>query len=419
MNVNTLPAPEENKIVALPTPPRRKARQLKEPFRIVAFINPRTDTPSWRVTGFKRDGTRIRENYADQTKAEARKLALATEWLSGHAETGMQATKLSPDQVRQAESAFLLLGPDNAADLIPAVNYWLKHGKANEVKESERLDEAFKQFKEWLEKTDEMRDLSKANLRRRVNVFTNSVPNHYVADFTPDSIADYLAKRTISAKSKDNDRRALSRFFAWCVGKKWLAMNPARKQTKSKRAVAGEIAVLSVDDCKKLLAAAEAHKEGALAPYVAVCLFGGLRPFEASRLQWSAVNLNDGEITLEAAQTKTARRRVVKIGKTLAAWLKAYKNSPFYPKNWRRDFDIIKEAAGYRGRDDEKLKAWPVDVMRHTAISHYFRDCGSYGETAEQFGNSEAIIKNHYQGKVNTKDTRKFYRLMPKKGDRK
>ena len=57
-----------------------------------------------------------------------------------------------------------------------------------------------------------------------------------------------------------------------------------------------------------------------------------------------------------------------------------------------------------------------MDVLRHTAISHYFRKTGSYGKTAEQFGNSEAIIKRHYQGAVNSKETKAFYRLLPKKG---
>jgi hypothetical protein len=51
--------------------------------------------------------------------------------------------------------------------------------------------------------------------------------------------------------------------------------------------------------------------------------------------------------------------------------------------------------------------------MRHTAISHYFRKTGSYGQTAEQFGNSEAIIKTHYQGRVTSEDTKRFYRLRP------
>ena len=59
------------------------------------------------------------------------------------------------------------------------------------------------------------------------------------------------------------------------------------------------------------------------------------------------------------------------------------------------------------------LKTWTPDVMRHTAISHYFRKCGSYRFTAEQFGNSETIIKNHYQGRVSSEETKAFYRLMP------
>jgi hypothetical protein len=38
---------------------------------------------------------------------------------------------------------------------------------------------------------------------------------------------------------------------------------------------------------------------------------------------------------------------------------------------------------------------------------------GSYGLTAEQFGNSEAIIKAHCQGQVASEDTNRFHRLTP------
>jgi integrase len=147
-------------------------------------------------------------------------------------------------------------------------------------------------------------------------------------------------------------------------------------------------------------------------------LFAGLRPFEASRLDWSAVNLADKEIRLEAMQTKTGRARVVTVDNTLLAWLKAYKGKPFFPSNWRKAFDRVKLAAGFGTPEDEqsKLKPWPVDVLRHTAISNYFRHTGSYGQTAEQFGNSEAIIKNHYQGRVTSEETKKFYVLRPTKG---
>ena len=155
---------------------------------------------------------------------------------------------------------------------------------------------------------------------------------------------------------------------------------------------------------------------------MAVSLFGGLRPFEVSRLTWQAVNLADKEIRLEGNQTKTGKPRVVTICDTLAAWLTAHKDKPFYPSNWRRDFNAVKESISFGTKTDEKLdlKPWIDDIMRHTAISHYFRKTGSYGQTAEQFGNSEAIIKAHYQGRVNSEDTAKFYAIKPaKKGGKK
>jgi integrase len=350
--------------------------------------------------------------------AQCRQVELQTEYLSGHSETAIQATKLTPDQCRLAESAFIRLGAD--LELPLAVEYWLTHGRQTAVAESPQLDDAFKAFCAWLENGCELRDLSRKNLRLRVNVFVNSIPNMRVADVTPETIDTYLSKRAVSPASKDNDRRAASRFFAWCIERprRWASMNPCREVKIQQREDAPP-AILTVKECEALLKAA---KPAGLAPYVAVCLFGGLRPFEAQRLTWEAVNLADGEIRLEGVQTKTGNSRVVTICPTLRAWLEAYKGTPFFPSNWRKDFDAVKLAAGYGGRVDgesddseDKLKPWPVDVMRHTGISHYFRLTGSYGQTAEQFGNSEAIIKRHYQGRVSSEDTEKFYELQPTK----
>lgn len=142
-------------------------------------------------------------------------------------------------------------------------------------------------------------------------------------------------------------------------------------------------------------------------PYVATCLFAGLRPGEVERLDWPQVNLADKEIRLEGQQTKTGRPRVVTIHKTLAGWLKAYQGKPFFPSGWRKHFDAIKAIAGLNG--------WTPDILRHTAISHFLRLTGSYGRTAEEFGNSEAIIKRHYQGRVSTEETKRFYSLKPSK----
>jgi integrase len=424
MNASNLKSTEaqEANIIPLVSPatprPKREAAHHRQRFTVQDFTNA-TDTKSYRVTGYKRDGTRVRENFAEVNAAKCRQVELETEYLRGHTETNIRATKMSAEQVQLAEVAYIKLG-DDWQRILDAVDYWLTHGRQMAVAESPRLDDAFAQFSAWLENGCELRDLSRKNLRRRVNVFVNSVANMRVADVTPETIDGYLAKRTkLSPKSKDNDRRAASRFLSWCIERprRWAAMNPCREVKIQQREDAPP-AILTVKECEAMLNAA---KPAGLVTYVAVCLFGGLRPFEAQRLTWEAVNLADGEIRLEGIQTKTGKSRVVSICPTLRAWLEAYKGKPFFPSNWRKDFDAVKQSAGYGGRVDgeDKLKPWPVDVMRHTGISHYFRHTGSYGQTAEQFGNSEAIIKKHYAARVSSEDTKAFYALLPKKGGRK
>jgi integrase len=411
-------------VISLPTE-RKEPRIIVSGHFVVKEYENASGSLSYRVDGYKRDRTRIRENYAEEKRARTRQIELETEWLQGEARTEIQATKLTREQISLAEAAFIRLGPGAELELTLAVEHWIRTGRQAPV-ESPRLDDAVTKFKAWLD-TSDFRDRTKDNLRNRINVFANSVPNPRVAEITPDTIYSYLEKRAVAKASKDNDRRALSRFFAFCMerGRKWIATNPARKETRERRANGSTPSVLSVSECKVLIQAAEQHRGGRLAPYVALCLFGGLRPFEAARLSLEQINLKDGEIRIEPDQTKTKTGRVVTVGPTLKAWLEAYKGKPLYPANWRRDFDLIKAAAGYGNpkrlpkhiaESRKQWREWPEDVLRHTGISHFFRNCGSFGLTAEWAGNSEAIIKRHYKGLVSSEDTKAFYALMPKKG---
>jgi integrase len=151
-----------------------------------------------------------------------------------------------------------------------------------------------------------------------------------------------------------------------------------------------------------------------LLPYISVCLFAGLRPTEAKRLAWSQVNLADREIRLDSTQTKTRRPRLVTITDTLAAWLAGQEPKPFHPANFTKDMAAVQRAAGFGNpKENPALKRWTPDAMRHTAVSHLFRKTGSYGLTAEQAGNSEAVIKRFYQGRVSSEETAAFYALRP------
>jgi integrase len=390
----------------------------KQRFKVLEFTNPRTFSKSWRVTGTKRDGTRIRENFPDEHSAKCRHVDLEAEFLQRETETTLRATKLTEKQLHLAELAFARLPDDD--DMPNAIEHWIRKGKQTAIAaESPRIDDAVTKFKEWLDGEGDgsgnghctLREHSRHGLRGRVEVFGNSIGNVRVNEISPETVEGFLDKlrsrehNPVSAVTCDNYRRDISRFFSWCIERprRWTLVNPC-KEIRIARDERKPPAVLTVKQCKALLMEAAKVK---LAPYAAVCLFGGVRPFEASRLDWSAVNLKDREIRLEGNQTKTGRARVIAICDTLAEWLEAYKGQPFFPAGWHKQFRKVKAKA--------KLKVWTVDVMRHTAISHYFRNCGSYGQTAEQFGNSEAIIKNHYQGRVSSDETKKFFAILPKK----
>ena len=399
----------------------------RQRFRIVTFTN-RGGSTSWRVIGMKRDGEYVRQNFPDMRSAQCRQIELEAEFQKRQPDgPELRATTLTEHQTRLAEAVFKILDADE--DLPIAVQFWREHGSQRDRPEAPRLDDAVARFNEWLDSTTSLRHRTKSNLRTRVGVFAGSTGNLRVSDIKIEDVEAFLDRRRTSPTTKDNDRRALSRFFAWCQERprKWTQQNPAAG-IKIERGDKPAPSVLSVDDCERLLRAAESIHRGALVPYVVATLFAGLRPFEASRVTWAQVNLQDGEIRLEGAQTKTGKPRVIEFNDgpaeqapfnaALKRWLTACQGMPFYPPNWRRWFDEVKRAAGFGGRtaDADGLKPWPEDVLRHTAVSHYLRLTGSYGRTADQFGNSEAIIKAHYKGRFTTEDTRRFYALQPSKG---
>jgi integrase len=390
----------------------------KARFRILPFTNPRTGTPSWRVTGTRRNGERIRENFAAAQEAQFRHTELEAEFHAANGVAALRATRLSDEQVGIAEAAFKRLERDE--DLLTAVDHWLRTGKPASMKESPRLDEAMAAYLAWLQTTTELRDKTKENLRARVKQFVARMPNMRVVDVLPEHLEHFLAQLNISQDSKNWYRKRLSSFFAWCMkGKRhWCVNNPcyAVEIEGLRREDDREPVVLPVKECRELLRAAERFEKGRLVPYVALCLFGGLRPNEAARVTWAQVNLVDHEIRLTGAQTKTGQGRLVTVEPTLKAWLSRYHGKDeIYRAAYELELRELREQIGYGPKTEAKphLKPWVPDVLRHTAISHYFRQTGSYGRTAEQFGNSESIIKRHYQGRVSSADTKRFYALRP------
>ena len=172
----------------------------KARFNILKFENPRTGTCSWRVSGIKRNGERIRQNFADSAEAQLRYTELEGEYHAASGVAALRATRLSDEEVGIAEAAFKRL--ERPEDLITAVDHWLRTGRPAAVAESPRLDDAFNQYNEWVDATTELRPLTKERVRRQVRHFVSQTGNMRVADVLPDHVEHYLGQLKVSAVTK-------------------------------------------------------------------------------------------------------------------------------------------------------------------------------------------------------------------------
>src|ERR1039458_1112919 len=142
----------ENNIVALAIHPKPKPQSRKSRFKIIPFINPSAEKVG-RVSGCKLDGARIRENFQDENKARCRQIELEAEYLQQPSQSSIRATKLTEDQLREAERAIRRMG-DDWQRIVDIVDSWKRSGAKTVSAESPRIDDAVDQYLEWLAASD-------------------------------------------------------------------------------------------------------------------------------------------------------------------------------------------------------------------------------------------------------------------------
>ena len=189
-----------------------------------------------------------------------------------------------------------------------------------------------------------------------------------VNEITPANIAALINKPTWSACQSSNERRVLTKFFRWCVKQKYCPDNPV-PGVDAPVIEHGEVAVLSLADTRKLLAAALTFEGGALVPQAVLSIFCGLRPSEVARLSWSDVDLEAGTVKIRPSGTKTRSPRIVQMEAKTAAWL-----TPHFAKTPiqapRKKWDKLRREAGFDlsvSNDVARREvSWP-DILPETA----------------------------------------------------
>jgi len=143
-------------------------------------------------------------------------------------------------------------------------------------------------------------------------------------------------------------------------------------------------------------------------PFIALCLFAGIRPDlyegEISKLDPKSVRMDTGVIHIEPEVSKVRMKRIITIQPNLAAWLNAYPLDalPIMPVgfrrlrlNFRKQFDLSH------------------GVLRHTYISMHVGKFRSMGDAALQAGNSESTIRKHYLDLKSRAEAEEFFSIYP------
>ncbi len=379
-------------------------------FEISEFTNPSGEIV-FRVAGWL-NGKRVRKNLSTRAEAQAERQAL--ELAALQAESGMRvaATRLADDQLRQAEAAFHRL-EGRAQSLAFYLDYALSNYRdpVNDMS----LAEAAKLYLAVREADEKLGHISHRQFtafRCELRALVAAFPGKKVAELAAGALTDYFRRESASKKTFNNRRGLVGSFLRYCLLRDWVATNVVEKIAHY-RGIGhrrGSAPTLSGAQCAEIMEWAETEHGGALVPFIALCLFAGIRPDlyvgEISKLEPKHVRLDIGVITIEPEVSKVRMKRTVAIQPNLAAWLRAYPLESF--PIWPRGFKRLRLAF-------RKKFNLSHDILRHTFISMFVGKFRSLGEAALQAGNSESIIKKHYLDLKTREEAEEFFSIRPKK----
>jgi integrase len=368
---------------------------------------------TFAVVGRDDRGRRIRKNFQDRDKAVAFVTAMRTKLLNAQTAVTTAVTRLTPDQLKQAEAAFNRLGDRYTLD--QAVTYFVDNYAAPD--EAVTLKTAVEKFTEGKDdvRKNTLRNLKSTLQRFRDHVGGDTELHTLTAEHIRAFIRSLRSKDGVSGVSKktfNNVRNDVSSLLAWCMDpqRRWVAKNVARDIAMHDRhqlRKSGVPDTLSADRACKLMAAAVTH-EPSLAKAYALMLFAGIRPDDDGELFKLArhpdveklINLRTNVIWIPAEVSKVKRQRKVRVCDALNKWLSL--PGPILPPNADRHIKAF--------RVSQKLTP---DVCRHSFCTYHVATGGSLADTALQSGNSEAIVRDHYADQVTKDEAAPFWRIVP------
>jgi len=297
-----------------------------------------------------------------------------------------------------------------------------------------------------------LRPISLQGIRTRCGRFAAVFGQRPICSITTAEISDWImtleatrqrgevkgkgkdAPQQIGLLAKRNHRLAVSGLFSYAKARGWVKENPVTDATRPKPPKTRP-EVLRPGCVARLFTALESAAP-ALVPFWAVRFFAGIREQEGLRLDWSMIDLANGEIHLPDTITKTGHSRTVKIEPALAAYLAPHKQPDgaiVTRSAMARRYHLAKALAVLSKEDEaakEAAKAggtqparpfpvpMPANVARHSFATYHLMAFRHAGETALQLGHggSPEMLHRHYKGVASESEALAFWAIRPASG---
>ena len=315
-----------------------------------------------------------------------------------------KARGLTDAQKIEAQEAYDILASVPGARLLDAVHRHVQHLK--QEGQSVTLEELGKRIVAERIATGG-RGASEATLieiNSRWGRFARDFPDRLASTITPEEVNGWIMGLDVELPTRHGYRRVLHTVFAYAAARvrRWVALNPVA-EVDLPSVVRSRVSLLTPEQTARLLAASVPE----LRPYFAICAFAGARPNQAAAISWSQIHLDRLEIEVPAGSDKTDRERIVPIQANLAAFLRQV------PEAMRAGPIFHSRAWFERATADAGLRPWEEDILRHGYGTYRFKLIGSFGQLADEMGNSEKVIRDRYYRSVSQTTAEAYFALMP------
>jgi integrase len=330
-----------------------------------------------------------------QTRAEQARIQRDNE--------GAAAFALSLDVRVDAAKAHEILSP-HGVSILDVAKYYEKHVLA--YKSAPIIKDVVERYIADSVKRN-LRPRTVEDLKHRLNTFAVDFGESRLSEVSLDELKEWVMDDGWEPRTRINSLTKISQLYGYAIRNKWADSNLA---ANIDRPMVDETTpeIYTVEHAEKLLK--HANKFGLL-PYIAIGFFAGVRSAELMRMTAKNINFETKTIVVGADAAKKRSQRMIEISDTLLAWLEVCKGELqngerlIEANKLRKAKPLLLEAAG--------IENWPANGLRHSFGSYHLAMFQNIEKTANQMGNSAAVIHNHYKALVTKDAAEKFWSLRP------